>query len=163
MANETSAFAIDFSEDGTGTYNSGSGDVTFKGGLTIDLGPGGLNPSLQTGFSVGANTVVKGDVILQGPSGALSVIRFNSLTFGTTGVLVIVYYSLAPQVGSCIADTGLPTDRYANTLIIPVSCPAKLLNYTPAVGQPGYVSGYILTYNFLGCPADTCASQGGTE
>jgi hypothetical protein len=101
---------------------------------------------------------------MRGPTGTtLGIARFNPAGNGVDPTAV--YYSLLPQVGACLADTGLPAGRYDNAIIRDVPCPATLLGYTPVSGEPGYLIGTtdIVSYNFAGCDGDTaasCPSQG---
>jgi hypothetical protein len=128
--------------------------------LRSDPGPGGLASALTFDLQ-GPPALVAGDVFLVGPLGnTVNVIRFNPVaTGGSFYPAAMLYYSLGPQVDSCIADTGFPTANYGTTLSIPVGCPG-VVTYTPTTLQPGFVPGFTTTYQLNGCPSDLCT---GTE
>jgi len=149
---------------------TGQGSIAFPlllptatiGIVKQDPGPGGLSNALTFNLFM-PPAINPGDVFLIGPLGnTVNVIRFNPATTGYNASLL--YYSLTPQAGSCIADTGFPTSNYGTQVTLTVGCPG-VVTYTPTDVQPGHVppttNGYAVTYQLNGCTADVCTA--GTE
>jgi hypothetical protein len=134
--------------------------IPLTGVLAADPATGGLSSALTFNL-LGPPSLVAGDVLLVGPAGGLvGVARFNPAGTGSLGYPAsLVYYSLGPEVGSCIADTGLPTAHYALTVSTPVVCPTTLV-YHPGAGQPGFIAGFDVTFDLTGCPGDVCVLPG---
>jgi hypothetical protein len=124
---------IETREDGTGSVLNGS--LPMTGVLAPDAGPGGL-PSALT-FTLGLS-VVPGDLILLEPASDQfsDVIRFNP---GGT----IVFYSDLTNGPEFLADTGFPTELYANSVRVTEVGDegSNGFIYTPTANQPGYLPG----------------------
>jgi hypothetical protein len=102
------------------------------GTLLPDPGPGGLAAALT--YAPG-NILTPGDVLVSEP-GALApsdLLRFNHDT--------VVVYSDQNDGIDALADTGLPTAFYSNSLsITEVGIEGNNgISYTPTAGQPGFV------------------------
>ena len=133
---------------------AGNGTVIFPGDIprTLDYmlqpdpGPGGLsNPLTYYLPDVAFPGLTAGDLLITDPNTSLSdVIRFNPLErelpinafHAIYGAMV--FYSLAG--GGLLADTGLPTDLYANRFTLVENQFGPTI-YTPLEGQPGFVAG----------------------
>jgi hypothetical protein len=137
--------------------SSVSANGSLLSGMAADPGPGGLASALT--YSLGTPpSLVAGDVVLLEPGlGVLSdIIRFNPA--GTGGnpsyrPSLVFYSDLVFDGGNSLADTGFPTLLYTNTLSsveagLEVG-PNGYFNYTPTANQPGFVSGFAVTYNFI--------------
>ena len=61
-----------------------------------------------------------------------------------------------------LADTGLPGSSYANTASVTESL-AGLATYIPTAGQPGFVSGFFVTYNFISSPNTSAVPESGSS
>src|SRR5262249_23124364 len=92
---------------------------------------------------------VPGDVLLlesglasQGAAPSSDIIRFNAPGF-------LVFYSDNSDGDNALADTGFPTGRYDNPVILTEDGPERGPNgivYIPQSGQPGFVQGNNTTY-----------------
>ena len=132
------------------------GTIQFPGGPAIPLpgilapdpGPGGLALALTYNL-LGPPSLVAGDLLVfeQGsPTVVSDILRFNPAGTGNPNYPAsVVVYSLAG--GGDLADTGLPTARYTNLFSITELNGA--VSYTPNAGQPGFVAGFEVTYNFV--------------
>jgi len=142
---------------------AGHGTLVFPGGpptilpfaMQPDPGPGGLTSTLTYNL-LGPPALVAGDLIVLDPGTfTLSdIIRFNPS--GTGGVASypasVVFYSALAGSGETpqLADTGFPTALYTNNLTIfeTIGPSGDHFTYTPTAGQPGFVAGFGVTYNF---------------
>lgn len=134
-------------ENGNGLFKSGDAPPETLDHLQgQDPGPGGLPNALIYYHYIGGLTMTAGDLILtEGPLDRTNVwsdlIRFNF----TPGTGSWVFYSDLPEPGESAepADIGFPLALYPNVLIRPESGEEGGWNgfeYTPAPGQPGYLS-----------------------
>jgi hypothetical protein len=101
----------------------------------------------------GEELFVVGDVLILDAHGNISdVFRFNPGT-GSPGALSqgLVFYS--NDHGGLLADTGLPTDFYANAVRIFENNSGATI-YTPTAGRPGFESGIpvLITYQIFSTP-----------
>jgi hypothetical protein len=123
--------------------------------LAADPGPGGL-PSALTYNLPDLPSLVAGDVLLQETVGTAvlsDIIRFNPAgTGGPTYPASLVFYSDNLDGSTSLADTRFPLLNYANALTLtevgPEVGPNGLMSYTPTASQPGFVPGFMATYNF---------------
>jgi hypothetical protein len=126
----------------------------FSGSLNSfvgqDSGPGGLSNALIYQFSGSLSVqVTAGDLFLtDSPNGISDVVRFNPGT-GQNDPSTLVFYSLLG--GSEMADTGFPTQNYANQKSI-LEDEINGTFYTPLPGEPGYISGLATTYQLFSGP-----------
>lgn len=105
--------------------------------------------------------LVAGDVLLFEPGlgNTLSdVIRFNPAGTGGNNSYpnALVFYSDTQDSGEAPApaDTGFPISFYANTVNVRESgFNTHVATYTPFAGQPGFVQGFTVTYNFVSSTA----------
>jgi hypothetical protein len=139
-------------ENGVGTLQFTGGPVIpLPGVLAPDPGPGGLALALTYNL-LGPPALVAGDVIVMDPGGLIisDIIRFNPAGTGTPAYPAsFVFYSLLG--GGALADTGLPTGRYTNTVTI-FEAPTGMITYTPTANQPGFVPGFAVSYAFNSSP-----------
>lgn len=141
-------------ENGNGSIVIGTLVRPMLSGMTFDLSPGGL-PSALT-YLLDAPSLVPGEVILsEGPDSDSDVIRFvlplrvsAALDDGPTNFMI--FYSDNGDGSDALADTGLPTE-FRGDPVIAESGPEGNNGafYTPTPDQPGYVSGYAVTYHFI--------------
>ena len=150
------AVLITVDESGAGTLVNDSGETfTLPSALQPDPGPGGLS-SVLTYDMLGPPALTAGDVLLQdGPGGpVLDVVRFNPA--GTGGnpsyPASLLFYSDNVEGFDSRADTpSPPTTLYPNNVTI-LESGAEGNNravYTPLSGQPGFVSGFVVTYTLI--------------
>lgn len=136
---------------------SGVGSLLFPGGsffsapgvLARDPGPGG-NILALTYNLLGPPGLVAGDVFLTEPGGFISdVIRFNPAGTSVGYAASLVFYS-DPTGGSALADRLFPTANYTNVFSLAevVTASGSGATYTPTANQPGYISGFGVTYVF---------------
>jgi hypothetical protein len=139
---------ISFDENGNGTWEDVSGNITP---LTFGIGvpPSGGHATLYYELTA---AITEGDLGVTEPSSTLSVQLSDLLRF--SGYCVYVYSDLpeAGQVGE-LADTGIPTQLLDNLLSMTEEGSEGGWNgvhYTPLSGQPGYIEGLegSLTYVF---------------
>jgi hypothetical protein len=141
-------------EYGVGTFTNPSGPNPLTGVLQADPGPGGL-ASVMTYDLHGPPSLVVGDVLIieGGDADSLlsDIVRFNPAIPGTTYPASLLFYSDNVDGVDVPADTGMPTAFYANLLRIVEIGPEgnSYASYTPLSGQPGYISGYDVTYTFI--------------
>lgn len=152
---------ITVDENGNGTLNfttggtCGSGAIAPTSGvLAADPGPGGL-ASVLTYSLLGPPSLVAGDVLLTECGGAcfLDVIRFNPAGTGGAGYAAsLLFYSDNVDGFDSLGDTPSPPGAfYSNTVSIP-EIGTETNNgaiYTPTAGQPGFVAGFTVTYDFI--------------
>jgi hypothetical protein len=124
-------------ELGPGTHSFADGTVTIAG----PVGGHGMPRSRDIGSNSGTDI----DLMLLDPiTAAISdIIRFNTTSPLSNGTGSLVFYS-ADVGGGSLADVGLPSSFYANTVSI-----LEGASYTPVSGQPGFVAGAgaPVTYN----------------
>ena len=138
-------------EFGTGSITDLGGFVfNMPGILAADPGPGGL-PSALTYNLLGPPSLIAGDLLIQelaGPSVVLSDwVRFNPAGTAPGYAASFVFYSSFANGVDSLADTGFPSLFYANAFtVLEVD---EQVFYTPAPGQPGFVDGFAVTYNFI--------------
>lgn len=142
---------ITVDEGGNGSLRFQQGQArNMPGVLAVDPGPGGLSAALTYDL-LGPPGLVAGDVVLTDPSTAQSdLVRFNPANANTGYTASLVLYSIAG--GGLLADTGLPTGRYTNLLTFAeITLPSGSIGfeYIPTSNQPGFVSGYITTYDII--------------
>jgi hypothetical protein len=146
---------LSFNEDGKGKVELPNGAVIpLAGALAPDLGPGGLSSALTFTAHPAEELFTVGDVLLLDSSGKVSdVFRFNPGTTSPAGLNSqgLVFYS--SDLGGLLADTGLPTDSYANKVTI-LENEAGPTVYTPTASQPGFEAGIQLpiTYQIFSTP-----------
>jgi hypothetical protein len=142
---------ITLPENGQGTLVfPGGGTFQLAGVLAPDPGPGGL-PSALTYNLLGPPSLVAGDVFLfENGIGISDIIRFNPAGTGSPGYAAsVVFYSLSGGAGQTeLADTGFPTAFYTNNLVL-VENTSGPTTYTPTSTQPGFISGFSVTYNLI--------------
>jgi len=137
---------ITVDEDGHGNLSNSSGfNSSLPFAMLADPGPGGRASALTYGL-LSPPGLTAGDLLLlePGPSGTISdVIRFNpnETIAGTVGALV--FYSDNLDGADALADTGFPSDFYANNIArVEVGVEGNNgFSYTPTAGQPGFVTG----------------------
>jgi len=145
------AVIITVDENGHGTLDFGSGPVPSPFTLQNDPGPGGLN-NVLTYSLLNPPNLTAGDVLLSDAGLILDVVRFNpnEVCSGVTGCLV--FYSDNIDGFDALGDTfAPPAALYANTVTIPeIGTEANNgATYTPTAGQPGFVPGFVVTYNLM--------------
>ena len=129
-----------FHENGQGQLELPNGVVIpFPGALTSDPGPGGLTSALTFTAHPQLNPFPVGDVVLLDGDGHVSdILRFNEATSGPSGLTQLIFFYSNDQ-GGLLADTGLPSLMYDNTVTIQESQSGPTI-YTPTTGQPGFSS-----------------------
>ena len=144
---------ITVDEQGNGSFDIvGTGSGGLNSFVGQDPGPGGLSNALIYEFTLSV-VVTAGDLFLMDPLGGTSdVIRFIPPTgdmspFGMRSHLV--FYSLPG--GSELADTGFPTQNYANQKTI-LEDEILGTTYTPGPGDPGFIDGLNTVYKFFSGP-----------
>ena len=153
---------ITVNESGNGTLNfstgggcGGGGIVASAGVLMPDPGPGGASSALTYSL-LGPPSLVAGDLLLYDPAsagGAFSdVVRFNAANPTTGYAASIVFYSDPLDGFDSMGDTAAPPGAfYTNQLSLVETGTEDYANvlYTPTAGQPGYVAGFNVTYDFI--------------
>jgi hypothetical protein len=149
-------------ENGNGTLNFSTGGTcgggsiaSMPGVLAADPGPGGL-ASVLTYSLLGPPSLVAGDVLLTDSDCGgctLDVIRFNPAgTGGPSYAASLLFYSDNVDGFDSLGDTPSPPNSfYSNTVTIP-ELGSETNNgafYTPTAGQPGFVAGFAVTYDFI--------------
>ena len=140
---------LDFSTGG----GCGSGGVSMSPGVMMaDPGPGGAS-SVLTYSLLGPPSLAAGDLLLFDSSGIFSdVVRFNAANPLTGYGASIVFYSDPLDGFDSKADTvGPPSTFYANQLSLTESGTGDdgTVSYTPTAGQPGFVAGFNVSYDFI--------------
>jgi hypothetical protein len=150
---------ITVDENGNGTLNFTTGGgcgagvvVPTTGVLAADPGPGGL-ASVLTYSLLSPPSLVAGDVLLTDGGLPLDVIRFNPAgTGGPSYVASLLFYSDNIDGVDSLGDTpSPPSSFYRNNVSIP-ELGSETNNgafYTPTAGQPGFVAGFTVTYDFI--------------
>jgi hypothetical protein len=118
--------------------------------FAVDPGPGGLASAMTYGL-LNPPGLTAGDLLIFEPGAqALSdIIRFNPglpADFAALDQILggtLVFYSDTSDGSDALADVGFPTTLYANNLTVSEVGPEgnNGFTYTPAEGQPGFVSG----------------------
>jgi hypothetical protein len=129
-----------FHENGNGQLELpllfGGGVIPLPGTLTSDPGPGGLASALTFTAHPLVNPFPEGDVVLLDASGHVSdILRFNPATTSSSGLTQLIFF-YSNDHGGLLADTGLPSLMYDNTITIQESQSGPTI-YTPT-GQPGF-------------------------
>jgi len=132
-----------FHENGNGQLELpplfGGGVIPLPGTLMSDPGPGGLASALTFTAHPQANPFPVGDVVLLDAGGHVSdILRFNPATSGPFGFTQLIFF-YSNDHGGLLADTGLPSGIYDNTVTIQESQSGPTI-YTPTAGQPGFSS-----------------------
>ena len=127
-----------FHENGNGQLELPNGVVIpFPGALTSDPGPGGLMSALTFTAHPQVNPFPEGDVVLLDAGGRVSdILRFNPATSSSTGLTQLIFF-YSNDHGGLLADTGLPSGMYENTVTIQESQSGPTI-YIPTAGQPGF-------------------------
>jgi hypothetical protein len=130
-----------FHENGNGQLELpllfGGGVIPLPGTLTSDPGPGGLASALTFTAHPLVNPFPEGDVVLLDASGHVSdILRFNPATTSSSGLTQLIFF-YSNDHGGLLADTGLPSGMYDNTVTIQESHSSPT-TYTPTAGQPGF-------------------------
>ncbi len=130
-----------FHENGNGQLELpllfGGGVIPLPGTLTSDPGPGGLASALAFTAHPLAGPFPEGDVVLLDASGHVSdILRFDLETNPGPGSPQLIFF-YSNDHGGLLADTGLPSSMFSNTVIIQEN-PSGPTIYTPAAGQPGF-------------------------
>jgi hypothetical protein len=146
---------ITVDENGKGSLLFPAGNpFVLTGVLAPDPGPGGLPLSLTYNL-LGPPGLVAGDLVMLEPGNAIvsDIIRFNSA--GTGGLpgypASLVFYSDNLDPADALADTGMPTALYANSLAVTEVGPEgnNGFTYTPTSTQPGFIPGFSVTYQIV--------------
>ena len=141
-----------FHENGRGNLHLpplfGGGVIPLTGVLMSDTGPGGLTSALAFTAHPQAAPFPEGDVVLLDASGHVSdILRFNPETNPGPGSPQLIFF-YSNDHGGLLADTGLPSSMYENTVIIQEN-PTGPTIYTPMAGQPGFSTDSTLGDSFL--------------
>ena len=108
----------------------------LPGALMSDTGPGGLTSALAFTAHPLRAPFPEGDVVLMDANGDVSdILRFDPAN--PDGSQLIFFYSNDHR--GLLADTGLPTSMFSNTVTIQEN-PTGPTIYTPKAGQPGFSS-----------------------
>ena len=130
-----------FHEDGQGNLHLpplfGGGVIPLTGVLMSDTGPGGLLSALAFTAHPQVNPFPAGDVVLLDASGNISdILRFDPETSPGPGAPQLIFF-YSNDDGGLLADTGLPSSMFTNTVTIQEN-PSGPTIYTPTAGQPGF-------------------------
>jgi hypothetical protein len=141
-----------FHENGQGQLELpplfGGGVIPLPGTLMSDPGPGGLMSALAFTAHPQAAPFPEGDVVLLDASGHISdILRFDTETNPGPGSPQLIFF-YSNDHGGRLADTGLPSSMFSNTVIIQEN-PSGPTVYTPVAGQPGFSSDSPLGDSFL--------------
>jgi hypothetical protein len=145
---------VSVDENAHGQIVSGGGTFPTPGAFKADPGPGGL-PNVLTYDLLNPPSLVAGDVLMQEGVGGpiLDVVRFNPAGTGGAGYPAsLVFYSDNTDGVDALADTpSPPTATYPNTVTIQEVGPEGNNGavYVPVAGQPGFVAGFVTTYNLV--------------
>ncbi len=128
-------------------------DHRMPGVLAPDPGPGGL-ASVLTYDMLGPPSLVAGDVLLLEAIGGpfLDVIRFNPAGTGgnPTYHASVLFYSDNIDGADSLGDTPSPPRAFYTNILTLLEVGGEGHNgvvYTPVAGQPGFVDGFVVTYN----------------
>ena len=138
-----------FHENGQGKLELPNGFVIdFPGALTTDPGPGGLLSALAFTAHPLVAPFPEGDVVLLDASGHVSdILRFDPETSPGPGSPQLIFF-YSNDHGGLLADTGLPSQMFTNTVTIQEN-PSGPTIYTPVAGQPGFSTDSPLGNSFL--------------
>jgi hypothetical protein len=130
-----------FHENGNGQLELpvlfGGGVIPLPGTLVSDTGPGGLASALTFTAHPLVNPFPEGDVVVLDAGGRVSdILRFNPATSSSSGLTQLIFF-YSNDHGGLLADTGLPSGLYDNTVTIQESQSGPTV-YTPTAGQPGF-------------------------
>ena len=140
-----------FHENGQGQLELpplfGGGVIPLPGMLMSDPGPGGLTSALA--FTAHPQAPFpEGDVVLLDANGHVSdILRFDTETNPGPGSPQLIFL-YSNDHGGLLADTGLPSSMFTNTVTIQEN-PSGPTIYTPVAGQPGFSSDSPLGDSFL--------------
>jgi hypothetical protein len=113
--------------------------INLSGVLMSDPGPGGLMSALAFTAHPLAGPFPEGDVVLLDASGHVSdILRFDTETNPGPGSPQLIFF-YSNDHGALLADTGLPSSMFSNTVIIQENASGPTI-YTPTEGQPGFSS-----------------------
>lgn len=131
-------------ENGTGSLLfAGSPPIPLLGVPGQDPGPGGLSNALIFNL-LGPPSLVQGDIrILDADNQLSDLIRFVSASPVAPFPSSLIFYSDLDATG-LLGDTGFPTSLFTNVLTFTEINGG--LTYTPLAGNPGFVSGFNVTY-----------------
>jgi len=132
-----------FHENGNGKLELplifGGGVIPLTGTLMSDTGPGGLTSALAFTAHPQAAPFPEGDVVLLDASGHVSdILRFDLEKDPGPGLPQLIFF-YSNDHGALLADTGLPSSMFSNTVIIQESSSGPTI-YKPTEGQPGFSS-----------------------
>jgi hypothetical protein len=155
VADPCPVITVDENGNGTIDFTRGCGSgvkVATSGVLAPDPGPGGL-PSVLTYNLLGPPSLVAGDVLLTDGGAILDVVRFNPAGTGSPGYQAsLLFYSDNIDGFDSRGDTfSPPGSSYTNQVRIP-ELGNEVNNgaiYTPLAGQPGFVTGFQVTYDLI--------------
>ena len=141
-----------FHENGQGKLELpplfGGGVIPLSGVLMSDPGPGGLSSALAFTAHPLVAPFPEGDVVLLDASGHVSdILRFDTETNPGPGSPQLIFF-YSNDHGGLLADTGLPSSMFSNTIIIQEN-PSGPTIYTPKAGQPGFSTDSPLGNSFL--------------
>ena len=138
-----------FHENGNGQLELPNGFVILlSGALTTDPGPGGLASALAFTAHPLVAPFPEGDVVLLDASGHVSdILRFDPETSPGPGSPQLIFF-YSNDHGGLLADTGLPSQMFTNTVTIQEN-PSGPTIYTPVAGQPGFSTDSPLGNSFL--------------
>jgi hypothetical protein len=108
--------------------------------------------SYQFAGNIGDVEEVLGDVVLLEGDGSSDVITFYQfISSAQVGQPQLLFYSDNSDGVDALADTGLPGGLSSNVVRITEVGPEGNNGafYTPTANQPGYISGYAVTYHFI--------------
>jgi hypothetical protein len=161
LADNTPLITLDENGHGTILFPA-SAPVPTSGVLAADPGPGGLLSALSYNL-LGPPGLIAGDLVLLEPPGSTisDIIRFNPAGTGSPGYPAsVVFYSDNLDGGGDLADTGFPSTLYTNVVTVTEVGPEgnNGFLYTPTANQPGFVTGFSVTYDLISDSAPEPAS-----
>ena len=122
--------------------------IPIPGMLMSDPGPGGLMSALAFTAHPQVAPFPEGDVVVMDASGHVSdILRFDLETNPGPGSPQLIFF-YSNDHGGLLADTGLPSSMFSNTVVIQEN-PSGPTVYTPVAGQPGFSSDSPLGDSFL--------------
>ena len=122
--------------------------IPLSGVLMSDPGPGGLSSALAFTAHPLVAPFPEGDVVLLDAGGHVSdILRFDTETNPGPGSPQLIFFYSNDHAG-LLADTGLPSSMFSNTVIIQENQSGPTI-YTPKAGQPGFSTDSPLGDSFL--------------